>query len=102
MVSRVAIERPLGRGIVVPTDWVLSTPVGHGVFVEVDGAARWRPVTLGRIIQNSVVVDEGLSAGDAVIMVGHRELIDGDPVLVARRGRCCTDGRVTYGGEGVN
>lgn len=102
MVARVGLERPLGDAVVVPTDWVIATPDGHGVFVEVDGVARWREVTLGQILQNRVIVERGVEPGTAVIMVGHRELIDGDPVIVARRGRCCTEGRVTYGADGVN
>lgn len=96
MVARVELSRMLGEHIVVPSDWIVSTPGGYGVFVEVDGSAKWRPVELGRVLRNQVVVEGGLSPGDAVIMVGHRELIDGDSVLVSRRGVCCDRGRVQY------
>lgn len=96
MVARVELRRRLGEGIVVPSDWVVSTPEGYGVFVEADRVARWRPVTLGRVLRSQVVVESGLSPGDVVVMVGHRELIDGDPILVSRRGICCDDGRVRY------
>lgn len=99
MVSRVQVDRSLGERMVVPQDWVISRSDGHGVFVEVEGAARWRPVRLGQVLHNQVIVEEGLQPGDRVIMVGHRELIEGDGVLVAREGTCCTDGRVAYGRE---
>lgn len=99
MVTRVIIERELGEAMVVPQDWVIARRDGHGVFVEVDGAARWRGVELGDVLHNQVIVRGGLETGDRVIMVGHRELLDGDPVLVAREGVCCSDGRVAYGAE---
>jgi len=99
MVSRVTIQRDLGVGIVVPQDWVISRRDGHGVFLAVEGSAVWTPVTLGQVLHNQVVVEDGLSAGDRVIMTGHRELLDGDAVLVARQGTCCTDGRVDYSNE---
>lgn len=102
MVARVQLHRELGQAMIVPSDWILSTPDGHGVYVESDGVASWRAVELGRVLQNQIVVESGLEEGAAVIMVGHRELLDGDPVLVARRGRCCTDGRVEYDTRGDN
>jgi membrane fusion protein (multidrug efflux system) len=100
MVARVQIERELGEAVVVPSDWIISTADEHGVFVAQDGVARWRTVTLGRVLQNQVVVASGIEPGDAVVMVGHRELIDGDPILVSRSGRCCVDGRVDYDAAG--
>lgn len=97
MVARVVVERSLGDAIVVPQDWVISRSDGHGMFVVRDGVAAWRSVRLGQVLHNQVVVTEGITEGDAVIMVGHRELIDGDPVLVTRQGVCCDKGRVQYG-----
>lgn len=100
MVSRVTVGQSLGQAMVIPQDWVISKLDGHGVFVEREGKANWQAIKLGDVIQNQVVVEEGLAIDDRIITVGHRELLDGDPVLVAREGRCCTSGRVTYGGEG--
>lgn len=97
MVARVTTQRSLGEAIVISQDWVISRPESHGVFIEDDGIARWRVVELGRVLRNRVVVTGGLSSGDRVINVGHRELLDGDEVLVAREGVCCTAGRVVYG-----
>jgi hypothetical protein len=48
------------------------------------------------VVRNQVIVTEGLSLGDRVIMTGQRELEDGDPVLVVREGACCTGGRVRF------
>lgn len=101
MVARVHATRPVEGHFVIPQDWTLARHQEHGVFLEVDGLARWRPVTLGRVIRDQVVVETGLDEGDRVILKGQRELRDGDPVRVTRSGVCCTAGRVEHGdGEG--
>jgi len=69
---------------------------GLGVFVEDDGVARWRPVALGPVVRHQVIVTDGVSLGDRIIVTGQRELEEGDPVLVVREGQCCTDGRVRF------
>jgi membrane fusion protein, multidrug efflux system len=97
MVASIHAARDLGEAIVVSQDWILSTPAGHGVYLADGTTARWRPVELGQVLRNRVVVTEGLEPGDRIVTVGHRELLDGDPLLIARSGVCCTDGRVTYG-----
>jgi membrane fusion protein (multidrug efflux system) len=101
MVARVSTQRSLGQAIVVSQDWIISRPESHGVFIEDDGVARWREVELGRVLRNQVLVTSGLAEGDRVIYVGHRDLLDGDAVLVARQGVCCERGRVVHAGEGA-
>ena len=66
------------------------------MFVNQGEVAKWRTVKLGPIVRNKVVILAGLKAGDELITTGHRELADGDKLIVARRGACCTDGRVVY------
>lgn len=98
MVARVDLQTDMGSAIVVPQDWVLSTAEGHGVYIDDGGVAAWRPVELGQVLRNQVIVQGGLAEGDRVISVGHREVLAGDPLLVAREGRCCTaGGRVDFG-----
>jgi hydrogenase maturation factor len=53
-------------------------------------------VSLGAVIHDQVVVDEGLSPGDMVVVAGHRGLADGDRLLVARKGICCKRGRAVF------
>ncbi len=84
------------KSLVVAQDWLVTRRDGVGVFIEVDGKARWRDVELGDILRRQVVVESGIEAGDALIIVGHRDLVEGDPVLVHRRGKCCTEGRATF------
>jgi len=98
MIANVELSEPVEADVVVLPQHVIVTQVGaNGVFVlEGEGVARWRPVELGRVIREQVVVTSGLSVGEAVLVTGHRELVDGDPVMVVRRGACCTSGRVVF------
>lgn len=87
--------------IMISQDWLVTDPKGVGVFVaeSSNGApvARWRPVTLGPVVHRQVTVESGLSEGDALIIVGHRTLADGDAIIIHRQGICCRDGRPLFG-----
>jgi RND family efflux transporter MFP subunit len=97
MVAQVAVSKPIATGaMVIPQDWVVTGIREQGVFVLEDGMASWRSVELGAVIHDQVVVDAGLSSGDLVVVAGHRGLADGDRLLVAREGICCTRGRVIF------
>lgn len=91
-----AATQDADRKLVVSQDWLVTKPERVGVFVEKDGRAQWREVTLGAVLRKQVVVNSGLSEGDAIIILGHRDLADGDKVLVHRRGRCCENGRAVF------
>ena len=54
-----------------------------GVFVVEDGKARTRPVKTGDILKSSILVAEGLRAGERVVTSGASFLYDGAPVEVA-------------------
>ena len=92
--SKVADQR-----VVIANDWLVTKPDGLGVFVLHDGQARYRTVKLGPIVGNRVVIESGLKVGDELVITGHRELADGDALLVARRGVCCREGRVAFDGK---
>lgn len=100
MIARVAVASTVAdHAIVIPQDWVVTRLEGQGVFVDEGGVAAWRPITLGRLVRDQVIVEAGLEAGDRVVTTGHRELAEGDELLVTREGTCCTAGRATFGGE---
>ena len=83
--------------IVLPQEFLVTNIDGNGVFVVDDEKiARWRPLTLGQLVRDQVVVESGLAAGDIIVILGHRGLHDGDPVLEVRRGECCVNGRVQF------
>lgn len=97
MVTRVTVEREISEGaMIIPQDWLVTRLTDYGLYVEQDGKAAWRPVVLGAVVHGTVVVREGLSPGDRVIITGQRDVQEGDEVLVAREGTCCTDGRPVF------
>ena len=60
------------------------------------GKAAWQPVKVGSIVRDQAVIESGVSPGDRVVVVGHRDLAEGDLLLLAREGACCTHGRATF------
>ncbi|HHH27607.1 MAG TPA: efflux RND transporter periplasmic adaptor subunit [Polyangiaceae bacterium] len=100
MIANVQIQTE-GQGdkqLVIPQDWLVTKPSQLGVFLNDGGVARWRTVEAGSVVRNQVVILKGLSAGDELVIKGHRELADGDSLIVARKGICCQEGRVVFDG----
>jgi RND family efflux transporter MFP subunit len=86
MIARVwLVRRSYEAAIVVPRDALQERDLGS-VAVVLDGeVARVRPVSLGAVSGERVVVESGLAAGDTLIVSGHRGLIDGQRVQVVER-----------------
>ena len=59
-----------------------ADPSQLAVFVVADGKASRRPVKTGDIFSSSIVVKEGLKAGEEVVTAGASFLYDGAPVEV--------------------
>lgn len=98
MIATVRTRVDLESNAISIPQYVLVTKLdGVGVFVEENGVARWRPVELGNLVRGQIIVESGISVGDRVIVTGHRELADGDKLLVAREGRCCEAGQIVFG-----
>lgn len=85
-----------GDHLLLPQHILVTRRNGNGLFVVEDGKARWSPVELGPVVGGQVVVQGGVAPDDRVVVTGHRELVDGDPVIVAREGTCCAEGRVHF------
>lgn len=102
MIARVKVDAQRARdSVVIPQDVVVTRMQEVGVYVPEDGAAKWRPLKLGPVVGQQVVVESGLSLGDKVVVNGHRDLVDGDLLDVAREGTCCSRGRVVWADEGT-
>lgn len=89
MVANVEItRRELAGVIVVPQDAVVRTEEGFVAFVvQEEGGrevARRRALTVLTTQRNQVVVEDGLSAGDRLVVVGQQQVADGDLVQVVR------------------
>jgi multidrug efflux pump subunit AcrA (membrane-fusion protein) len=97
MIARVEVSRQLADDVVLlPQEWLVTKLDGYGVFVIEEEVARWRPLELGEVVRGQVVVEKGVTIGDKVVVVGQHDLVDGDPVDIAREGTCCVDGRPTF------
>lgn len=73
-------------GVLVPLSTLVATSASGGcpaVFVVADGrTARERPVKTADIIGSSIVVTDGIAAGDRVVTLGAGQLFDGAEVAV--------------------
>ncbi len=66
--------------VAVPVAFVRHTPEGVGVFVDIDGTAQWRPLTIGCRGREFFEATAGVSAGDTLLAratPAHRALTDG-------------------------
>ncbi|MBN2054144.1 efflux RND transporter periplasmic adaptor subunit [bacterium] len=80
------IKRIYHDAVVIPQSAVLDTPDGQTVFVFRDGKAILRQVRTGAIRDEYTLVTAGLSIGEQIIVVGQRNLIDGETVRLIRNG----------------
>lgn len=84
------IRRELGEVVVIPQEALVRVEDGYVVFLIRDSGgdtvAMARPVELGPAQDNRVVVLDGLSSDDRLIVVGQQSLASGDRVnVVAER-----------------
>lgn len=69
--------------LTVPLNAVVAPGTGQArVFQVVDGRAVRVPVTPGRLVDARVEIAGALAAGDLVVIAGHQQLLDGDPVRI--------------------
>ncbi len=92
----------LGDALLLPQDLLVTQLQENGVFVVGDdNIAQWRALELGGIVGGQVEIKSGVRKGERIVTVGMRSLSDGDKVIIAREGVCCTDGTVTFEGLGA-
>lgn len=87
MVANMAVtRREVEDAIVVPQNALVRVEDGYVAYVVVDrggtATVEARRVTLGPSRRNLVVVEEGISAGEQVVVVGQQSVADGDRVNV--------------------
>lgn len=82
--ARVAVQgdKPEEK-LVVPQSALLSDQAGIYVFIVEDGKAVVRRLTVGGQIGTATVVEQGLKAGDLVVMTGLQSLRPGAAVVSA-------------------
>ncbi len=72
----------LGDVTVVPENAILKNPKGTFVMIAVDGVATMRPVELGILVKDGIVVKSGLKKGDMVIVSNIAKLRPDAKVMV--------------------
>ncbi len=74
------------EGLLVPVEALVEESAGRAaLFVVRGGVAHRLEVGLGRRLDRTVQITDGLSAGDEVVVYGHEELGDGQAVRSYRK-----------------
>jgi membrane fusion protein (multidrug efflux system) len=76
------VRRDLQEAIAVPFFTIIDREDGKAVFVVEDGVARVRPIEYGIFQQGVVEIRNGLELGEQLVIVGQRNLVDGETVDV--------------------
>jgi multidrug efflux system membrane fusion protein len=72
-------------GLTTPLAAVQQGPQGPYVYaVNPDGTAHIKPVVIGQSRGGQVLIDQGVRAGETVVVAGHYGLTDGAKVTVAK------------------
>ena len=83
MIVEVALERGVFEGaVVVPLTAVIPQGGEHVVYVTDGDRAVCRVVKLDSIVGSEAILSSGLAAGEMMIVVGQRSLVDGELVEV--------------------
>ncbi len=83
MIGRVGfVRRIVSDAIAAPLFAVVDKGGERLVFVEKDGVAESRTISIGVIERERVQITSGLNAGDHLIVKGHTEVEDGMKVIV--------------------
>lgn len=84
---RLLVETRKG-GIVVPASVIQRGPQGAYAFViQADGTVAVRPVQVGQIDAGFALIDQGLAAGEQVVVDGQYKLQPGSKVTTGQRRR---------------
>ncbi|MDZ4197954.1 MAG: efflux RND transporter periplasmic adaptor subunit [Kiritimatiellia bacterium] len=83
LIARVELElAPLPEAVAIPIHAVVPQRGKHVVFVVSNGRAERRQVRILEFSKTEAILAEGLQAGENLIVEGHRNLMDGQPVEV--------------------
>jgi RND family efflux transporter MFP subunit len=82
-------KRDLPNVLVVPRDAILQGITDPEAYVFEGSGVEVRTLTLGPGRGGFVVVESGLSVGDAMVVRGHRGLVPGESVRANDLGACC-------------
>ena len=78
------VKHVFQNALVLPLYAIITQEDERFVFIEKNGRAEKRRVTLGTLVGSNVHITSGLKRGEKVIVVGHRLLDDGQPVEIIK------------------
>jgi membrane fusion protein, multidrug efflux system len=82
-VNVVMTLRTLRGATVIPSEAIQSGQQGQFVYIlKPDNTVELRVVKPGALVENRIVIDSGLSAGETVVTDGQMRLVPGAPVRV--------------------
>ena len=76
------VRRELENAIAVPFFTIVDQENGKAVFIVQDGVAHERPIQYGAFAKGLVEIRSGLELGEKLVVVGQRNLVDGQKVEV--------------------
>jgi len=76
------IRREVENGIAVPFYTLIEREDGKGVFIVEDGKAREVLIEYGMFQGGMVEITKGLNPNDLLVVVGQRELVNGEDVSI--------------------
>lgn len=87
MIARVSIVHSEEKSVLLVDESIVQQVDRNKylVYVENGGKAQERRVELGGRSNNQVEIVSGLKSGDKVIVAGHNDVIQGQPVIVAKQ-----------------
>lgn len=77
MIGKVVLNADVSQGIVIPANAVLINAEGKFVWVQEQGRATRRHITLGGYSGKGVIVSQGLQSGDSLIVEGYQKVSEG-------------------------
>ena len=83
MLAKVVTTKSFNGGLVIPSACVQMTPAGPSVWVVREGVARRQPVGETSFVRDGVLINQGLSKGDQVVVAGYQKLYNGAQVVEA-------------------
>ena len=82
MVCKAQVTNLNKGGIVVPASCVVTQKQGLSVWVISNGKAERRLIKMSEYVKNGVIVDDGLSNGDTIVVQGYQKLYNGANIAV--------------------
>lgn len=76
------VKEVVKNAFLVPQDTIIEEETYKGVFTVKDDIAQLNEVIIAGNFDNKIAIREGVTNGDQIIFSGHKNLVNGDKVIV--------------------